>query len=713
MRAIEVNMERRGGNGRSRENPPTSDFVRHDSHMRKSAIDPAGNRTQKRLRYNFKMSKDKIPLPPPLNPHHAILSGDRGADGCRRLVRCPIQVNKVNENKLDPNPRPAECEASTLPYVQAHNTNQILALKITNSTPNWLRWKSAYTRTAIGPVCSVRSARSARTCEPGITRHYALEQKSLVHWLLPQARLVLLFDPACRVFNTGSESYRACRTSARTREASTLRKMYWTTAGYRPHDYPVRSSQTRVLQWLASTVLAPSARRLGMDDRTLAVKWRRERERESGHAGDRYASGRGSQLNCDGGGGAAVDGEKQKRDRGKRREAARDEPISLQSHGSTRPRRRRRETGRDGGGGGGEIKKKRPRLTTGTRRRRTARTWVCWSALAHVLQEQHASTAYTRVFCASIPNIDLPQSYTTVELTSATLMENCRVVLAVSCWPKRCDSGISHVGRKAVECRRTEIGCAQPARSLRRFCRRESESQGSANPCSGRDNGLSRKPSAYSSSRGKLAAGKLAAELTCKPSYLLPAAIHHETIYTSNRLRIAAQRGGRGETSRNLQVICGLKYFSYAEYVIQSNLQLLADRASEPVEYLKQDADWCLFRAVSVARTRATQTATAMPALVVLGQVTLKVGATRCPQPRDTQVTRASRMAIRHLRISSADANFNHTHTHASRMVQLADCSVILVRYGKFDSNTERPWEGYALESCELKETICKVTEDT
>ncbi|KAJ8891518.1 hypothetical protein PR048_004046 [Dryococelus australis] len=35
------------------------------------------------------MSKVKIPLPPPLNPHLAILSGDRGAGGCCSFVRCP------------------------------------------------------------------------------------------------------------------------------------------------------------------------------------------------------------------------------------------------------------------------------------------------------------------------------------------------------------------------------------------------------------------------------------------------------------------------------------------------------------------------------------------------------------------------------------------------------------------------------------------------
>ncbi|KAJ8869638.1 hypothetical protein PR048_028631 [Dryococelus australis] len=34
-------------------------------------------------------SRVKIHLPPTLKPHPAILSGDRGADGCRRFVRCP------------------------------------------------------------------------------------------------------------------------------------------------------------------------------------------------------------------------------------------------------------------------------------------------------------------------------------------------------------------------------------------------------------------------------------------------------------------------------------------------------------------------------------------------------------------------------------------------------------------------------------------------
>ncbi|KAJ8889783.1 hypothetical protein PR048_009286 [Dryococelus australis] len=46
----------------------------------------------KRQRYNFKMPKVKIPLPPPLNPHPSILSGDRGVDGGRRFVRCPSSV---------------------------------------------------------------------------------------------------------------------------------------------------------------------------------------------------------------------------------------------------------------------------------------------------------------------------------------------------------------------------------------------------------------------------------------------------------------------------------------------------------------------------------------------------------------------------------------------------------------------------------------------
>ncbi|KAJ8874932.1 hypothetical protein PR048_022822 [Dryococelus australis] len=40
----------------------------------------------KRRRYQCQFA---IPLPPPLNPHPAILSGDRGADGFCRLVRCP------------------------------------------------------------------------------------------------------------------------------------------------------------------------------------------------------------------------------------------------------------------------------------------------------------------------------------------------------------------------------------------------------------------------------------------------------------------------------------------------------------------------------------------------------------------------------------------------------------------------------------------------
>ncbi|KAJ8883202.1 hypothetical protein PR048_015042 [Dryococelus australis] len=39
-------MKRRGGGGH-RENPPTSDIVRHNSHMRKSGSDPTGNRTRK------------------------------------------------------------------------------------------------------------------------------------------------------------------------------------------------------------------------------------------------------------------------------------------------------------------------------------------------------------------------------------------------------------------------------------------------------------------------------------------------------------------------------------------------------------------------------------------------------------------------------------------------------------------------------------------
>ncbi|KAJ8883207.1 hypothetical protein PR048_015047 [Dryococelus australis] len=42
----EVKNARAGKNGRSRENPPTSGIVRHDSHMRKSGTDPARNRTR-------------------------------------------------------------------------------------------------------------------------------------------------------------------------------------------------------------------------------------------------------------------------------------------------------------------------------------------------------------------------------------------------------------------------------------------------------------------------------------------------------------------------------------------------------------------------------------------------------------------------------------------------------------------------------------------
>ncbi|KAJ8894021.1 hypothetical protein PR048_006631 [Dryococelus australis] len=43
----------------------------------------------KKLCYNLKTSNVKIPLPPPLNTRTAIISGDRGAGGCCRFVRCP------------------------------------------------------------------------------------------------------------------------------------------------------------------------------------------------------------------------------------------------------------------------------------------------------------------------------------------------------------------------------------------------------------------------------------------------------------------------------------------------------------------------------------------------------------------------------------------------------------------------------------------------
>ncbi|KAJ8885638.1 hypothetical protein PR048_011836 [Dryococelus australis] len=41
------------------------------------------------------MSKVKILLPPPLNPHPTILSGNRGADGCCRFVRCPSEYISI------------------------------------------------------------------------------------------------------------------------------------------------------------------------------------------------------------------------------------------------------------------------------------------------------------------------------------------------------------------------------------------------------------------------------------------------------------------------------------------------------------------------------------------------------------------------------------------------------------------------------------------
>ncbi|KAJ8874065.1 hypothetical protein PR048_024906 [Dryococelus australis] len=94
-----------GGNGKSPRKPTDQ---RHrparSQRVNLRGVRPAGDLTMFPL-----VSKVKIPLPPPLNPHPAILSGDRGADGCCHLrevsVMClmfvPVCPNRPRERQRE------------------------------------------------------------------------------------------------------------------------------------------------------------------------------------------------------------------------------------------------------------------------------------------------------------------------------------------------------------------------------------------------------------------------------------------------------------------------------------------------------------------------------------------------------------------------------------------------------------------------------------
>ncbi|KAJ8880356.1 hypothetical protein PR048_016825 [Dryococelus australis] len=95
MRVIEVSTEQRQNEraGETGDPSPTNGIVRHDSHMRKSGATRPGIELGQPWWKASRLTAQppwplvvKTPLPPPLNPHPAILSGDRGADGERRPV---------------------------------------------------------------------------------------------------------------------------------------------------------------------------------------------------------------------------------------------------------------------------------------------------------------------------------------------------------------------------------------------------------------------------------------------------------------------------------------------------------------------------------------------------------------------------------------------------------------------------------------------------